>query len=134
MTTNTDPALWTVRPVHGVAGGPDYIVLTKEGQERAFAIGAQVRRGAPTQAFMALTALGGTGTLSERIGTSMRPTPLGHFHMEAWGVLQTLGYVERWYDASGDGVRLTTAGKAAAENGRAEQARLLERCKRAAST
>lgn len=134
MTTaaKTDPALWTSRPLFGVAGGPIVVVLTDYGQARAFSVGAQVRPGRPTEAMMALAATGGSGALSERVGRKLIPTALMRFDMTVWGVLTDLGYCEQWYDASGDGVRLTAAGRAAATNGVAEQGRLLERCRRAA--
>lgn len=131
---NTDPALWTIRPVFGVAGGPDDVVLTQEGMLRAFSVGAQARRGGPAEAMMDLHAAGGSAQLSERTGTKMVPTEMGRRHnMLAWGVLMERGYCERWYDATGDGVRLTASGASAAANGVAEQGRLLERCRRAAT-
>lgn len=133
-TPNTDTALWMVRPMFGPAGGADEIVLTPEGMLRAFAVGAQARRGGPAEAMMALHAAGGSAHLSERTGTKMVPTEMGRSHsMAAWGVLMERGYCERWYDATGDGVRLTTSGVSATANGIAEQGRLLERCRRAAT-
>lgn len=132
-TPNTDPALWTIRPVFGVAGGADEVVLSAEGLNRAFSVGAQVRRGGPAEAMMALHAAGGSAHLCERHGTKMLLTEMGRRHnMSAWGVLIERDYCERWHDATGNGVRLTTAGVAAVTNGITEQARLLERCRRAA--
>lgn len=128
----TDPSLWTTRPVHGVAGGPIEVCLTDEGSERAFAVGAQVRR-TSAGALAELATAGGVGALSERIGSTVRLTHMGRHAMHVWGVLMELGYCERWYDASGDGVRLTDAGRAAVDRGYSEQASLLERCRRAAS-
>ena len=133
MTTNTDPALWTTRPAHGVAGGPLEVVLTEEGRQRAFSVGAQVRRGAPSEALLALVGAGGSALLLERVGTRGSLTTLGKVGMPVWGVLVALGYVEEWHDASGDGVRLTDAGRRAVDSGHREQERLLERCRRAAA-
>lgn len=126
----TDPALWCSIPVFGVAGGPNKIVLSTEEEARAFSVGAQVRQGPAAEALAALFAIGGEGLLSKLDGAKLRRTELGRFDQVAWGHLRALGYVE---SVDRDGVRLTTAGRAAASDGRAEQARLLERCKTAAA-
>lgn len=131
IKANTDTTLWTTRPVHGVAGGPLEVVLTDEGRARAFSVGAQVRCGPPSEALLALAAAGGSSLLSKRDGVRMRNTALGRYDMTAWSVLLALGYCERWYDDSGDGVRMTDAGRVAVADGFAEQGRLLERCRRA---
>lgn len=129
---NTDSALWTIRPVFGIAGGADEVVLSAEGLIRAFSVGAQVRRGGPAEAMMALHAAGGSAHLGVRHGTKMLLTDMGRRHNAlAWGVLMDLGFCELWYELTGDGVRLTAAGVAAVTNGIAEQARLLDRCRRA---
>ena len=126
----TDPALWTRRRVFGVAGGPDEVVLTDEGQARAFSVGARVRRGAPAEALLALHMAGGAGHLSTRDGARLRPTELGRFDQIAWGHLRALGYVESF---DSEGVRLTDLGKRAVLDGFEERVGLLERCKRAAA-
>lgn len=133
MTPSTDPALWTVRRRFGVAGGPDDIVLTDEGNERAFQVGAQVRRGGPAEALEALWSAQGDGYLSVRgEGARIKRTALGRFDQIAWGHLRARGLVESFQDNDGDGVRLTEAGKRAAWEGIEERKRLLERCRRAA--
>jgi len=129
IVTATDPALWTVRPAFGPAGGPDEIYLTTEGMQRAFSVGAQVRRGAPAMALGALALAGGEGVLSTSDGSKLRLTDLGRFDQMAWGHLRALGYVESF---GREGVRLTEKGRTAIASGRDEQTRLLERCKRAA--
>lgn len=126
---NTDPALWNRIPVFGNAGGPDKIVLSREGEERAFSVGAQVRRGPAASALVALGAAGGEGVLSVANGSRLRLTELGRFDQAAWGYLRALGYVESF---DREGVRLTDAGRAAIARGHAEQASLLRRCERAA--
>lgn len=136
-TTKTKPevdqALWTVRPSFGVAGGPDVVVLTDEGNERAFSVGAQVRRGGPAEALCALASGLDSGYLSIRgDGARVRRTSLGRFDQIAWGHLRGLGLVESYSDAVGDGVRLTDSGKRAVAAAYEEQARLLDRCNRAA--
>ena len=128
-----DPCLWTARRRFGVAGGPDEVVLTDEGNAKAFSVGAQVRRGSASEALEALVAAGGQGQLSVRVdGAKYRPTELGRFDQLGWGHLRALGYIcsippdpDR---GIGDGVCLTDAGKRAAENGKEERIRLLERC------
>lgn len=132
MTTTkaTDPALWCSIPVFGVAGGPSKIVLSTEGEARAFSVGAQVRRGPAADALIALSDAGGEGFLSKADGAKLRRTELGRFDQVAWGHLRALGYVESF---DRDGVRLTAEGRRAVANGKEEQARLLERCKSAAS-
>lgn len=133
--TTTDPALWTVRRKFGVAGGPDEIVLTEEGEARAFSVGAQVRRGPAAEALLALWSAQGEGYLSVARGTRLRVTPLGRYDQIAWGILRSLGYVEsvpREEGAHEDGVRLTEAGKRAVWAGLQERRSLLERCRAAA--
>lgn len=132
---STDPALWTVRRRFGVAGGPDEIALTDEGNARAFSVGAQVRRGPAVQALELLWSKQGEGYLSVANGARHKVTDLGRVDQITWGYLRSLGYVESIpsvHGVSGDGVRLTEAGKRAAWNGIQERKQLLERCKRAA--
>lgn len=129
----TDTALWTVRPVFCPAGGPDEIVLTAEGNARAFSVGAQVRRGGPAEALEALS-LSADGYLSVRHGARLRRTDLGRFDQIAWGRLRVLGYVESFQDDGGDGVRLTDAGSVAVARGVQERRYLLDRCRAAAAT
>ena len=124
---NTDPTLWTARPVFGVAGGPVEIVLTDEGNQRAFSVGSKVRRGGPAEALEALWAAQGHGHLSVRTGLGL--TKLGLFDQVAWGHLRAKGYVESFQDEHGDGVRLTEAGKQAAWAGIEERKYLLDRCR-----
>jgi hypothetical protein len=134
-TPKTDPALWTVRRKFGVAGGPDEIALTEEGEARAFSVGAQVRRGPAAEALLALWSAQGEGYLSTARGSRLQVTPLGRYDQIAWGHLRSLGYVEsipREEGAHEDGVRLTEAGKAAAWAGILEQRSLLARCHDAA--
>lgn len=127
----TDRALWTRRPVFGVAGGPLEVVLTSEGRERAFAVGAQVRKGPAVHAIEALAA--GDGYLSLRDGSRLSLSDLGRrFDAVTWGYLRALGMVESFQDDRGDGVRLTDAGRVALVDGLAERERLLARCRRAA--
>ncbi len=133
---STDPALWTVRPQFGVAGGPDEIALTQEGEERAFSVGAQVRRGPAARALLDLWCARGIGRLSTRLGSRLTPTELGRYDQIVWGYLRELGYVESIPSEPGvheDGVRLTAAGRAAAYAGIQQQAALLARCRRAAA-
>ena len=129
----TDPALWTVRRVFGVAGGADEIVLTDAGNARAFSVGAQVRRGPASEALEALWSVRGEGYLAVRDGARIKRTELGRFDQIAWGRLRELGYVVSFQDDHGDGVRLTEAGKRAAWNGVQERGRLLDRCRAAAA-
>ena len=131
----TDPALWSARPRFGVAGGPVEIVLTDEGDMRAFSVGAAVRRGGPAEALSALWSAQGEGHLSVRgEGARIKRTELGRYDQVAWGYLRVRGLVESFQDDQGDGVRLTEAGKRAAWDGCQERERLLERCKGAAKT
>jgi len=131
---STDPALWTFRRAFGVAGGPDEIVLTEEGNDRAFSVGAQVKRGAPAKALEMLWAAFGEGYLSVRgEGARWKRTDLGRFDQIAWGYLRVRGLVESFHDDNGDGVRLTEEGKRRAWSGVEERRHLLERCKRAAA-
>lgn len=134
---STDTSLWTVRRRFGSAGGPDEIVLTKEGNERAFSVGAKVRRGPSALALEALWAQQGEGALSVRRPGSakLELTALGRFDQVAWGHLRALGYVVSVPPEPGvreDGVSLTEAGKLAAWAGIQERASLLERCHKAA--
>ena len=129
---STDPALWTRRPVFGVAGGPIEVVLTDEGDSRAFSVGAQVRRGGPAEALEALWIAGGEGHLTVRgDGARLKRTELGRFDQIAWGHLKSLGLVGAFQDHLGDGVRLTDAGRRAAQGGAEERTRLLARCRSA---
>lgn len=131
---STDPALWTTRRAFGVAGGPDKIVLTDEGRERAFSVGAKVRRGATAKALEALWSTQGEGHLSVRgEGARIKRTDLGRFDQVAWCHLKARGLVESFQDSDGDGVRLTEAGKRAAWEGVQERERLLARCRQAAA-
>lgn len=131
---STDPALWTTRPVFGVAGGPVEVVLTDEGRSRAFSIGAQVRSGGPAEALEALWVAGGEGHLVVRgDGARLHLTDLGRLGQVAWGHLRSLGLVTSFQDHLGDGARLTDAGRRAAQDGVEERARLLDRCRRVAA-
>lgn len=133
MTVSTDAALWTRRPAFGVAGGPDEIVLTSEGEMRAFSVGASIRRGGPAEALLALWASQGEGILSVRNGARMTRTELGRHDQVAWGHLRARGLVESFQDAHGnDGVRLTDAGGRACRDGADERTYLLDRCRQAA--
>jgi len=130
---NTDPSLWLTRPVFGPAGGPVEIVLTDEGDMRAFSVGAAVRRNGPAEALSALWSAHGEGHLSVRgAGASIKRTELGRFDQVAWGHLRARGLVESFQDDQGDGVRLTEAGKRAAWDGCQARRHLLDRCRRAA--
>lgn len=129
---NTDPSLWSARPRFGAAGGPVEIVLTDEGDMRAFSVGAAVCRGGPAEALSALWSAQGEGYLSVRgEGARIKRTELGRYDQVAWGYLRVRGLVESFQDEQGDGVRLTEAGKRAAWDGCRERERLLERCRRA---
>ena len=125
----TDPALWTVRRRFGVAGGPDEVVLTDEGNARAFSVGAQCRAGKPSQALKLLADVGGAGQFSTRSGSRLTPTDLIRFDSGVWSYLRERGYVE---SMPPEGVRLTEAGRRAVQGGLEEQKRLLVRCKQAA--
>ena len=135
---STDPALWTVRRVFGVAGGPNEVVLTDEGNARAFAVGAQVKPGDPGRALERLFAMGGEGELCSVVPghtSQLTLTDLGRFHAEVWTYLAGLGYVEPVSaepGVRGEAVRLTTAGRWAVARGFAERASLLARCQDAA--
>ena len=130
---NTDPTLWTARSVFGAAGGPVEIVLTDEGDMRAFSVGAAVRRGGPAEALSALWSAQGEGHLSVRgEGARIKRTELGRFDQIAWTHLRARGLVESFQDDQGDGVRLTEAGKRAAWDGCQARRHLLDRCRRAA--
>lgn len=131
MRGSVDPALWTVRRVFGVAGGPDEIVLTAAGSERAFSVGAQVKPGAPARALEALATHGGVAALAEKRGSKHLLTQMGRdFDNVVWGYLREKGYVESFYAEGEDGVRLTPAGRRAVERGYEERADLLERVRR----
>ena len=126
----TDPDLWTTRPVFGPAGGCDEIVLSAEGDARAFSVGAGVRRGGPAEALSALWSVRGEGYLSVRKGGArIERADLGRFDQVAWGYLRDRGLVESFHDSAGDGVRLTGDGKRAAADGTQERLRLLARCR-----
>ena len=130
---NTDPTLWTARPVFGAAGGPVEIVLTDEGDMRAFSVGAAISRGGPAEALSALWSTQGEAYLSVRgEGARIKRTELGRFDQIAWGHLRARGLVESFHDEHGDGVRLTEAGKRAAWGGCQARNHLLDRCRRAA--
>ena len=74
----TDPALWEIRPKFGVAGGPDELALTDEGEARAYAVGARIRQGAWTSALEALSQAQGRGRLEERsVGARIKRTSRG---------------------------------------------------------
>jgi hypothetical protein len=128
----TDPALWTVQPRFGPAGGPDEVILTEEGEQRAFAVGAQIRRGPGADALEALWSARGEGYLLVRSeGARVRRTDLGRFDQVAWGYLIARELVESFQDECGDGVRLTDAGQRAASAGIEERHHLIDRCRRA---
>lgn len=135
-TRNIDPALWTLRRVFGPAGGPDEVVLTGAGQICAFSFGAQVRRGGPAEALLALTMVpGGKAYLSylcQHTGAARYElTDLGiRFDQIVWGFLRYREYVESFRDEHGGGVCMTESGRVAASRGLAECSILLERCRR----
>lgn len=134
MNGTVDTALWRVAPRFGGAGGPMAHELTEAGLARAFAAGAKVREGDAARALETLASLGGTAAIETRRGARLELTELGRrFTALAWGTLRALGYVETIYaDATtGQGVRLTEAGRVAVENGQAERARLLARIRAA---
>jgi hypothetical protein len=132
--SKTDPTIWTMLPVFGVAGGPLEVALTAEGNARAFSVGAQVRRGAPAEALEAIHAAGGAGYLSCRgEGSRIRRTDLGRFDQVTWGRLRVLGLIESFQDEHGDGVRLTAGGRSAVAQGFEERVHALERCRRVAA-
>jgi hypothetical protein len=126
----TDPSLWTTRRKFGVAGGPSEVVLTDEGDARAFSVGAQVRRA--HGAALELLASRGEGQFSNpRPGSARHDvTDLGRFDQITWGYLREKGYAEA---LAPNGIRITPRGRTAAERGIEERARLLDRCRAAAS-
>ncbi len=127
--SNTDPALWTKRPAFGVAGGPLVVVLTREGEVRAFAVGAQVR----VDMAPALEAVAKSdGYLSRRDGHRLNLTDLGRYDQITWGHLRNLGLVVSFQNEQGDGVSLTEQGCRAVRAGVLERASLLRRCRIAA--
>lgn len=128
----TDPSLWEIRPKFGVAGGPDVVALTDEGEARAYAVGSRIRQGAYTSALEALWQTQGRGLLQRRDGARMKLTPLGEYDGLVWGYLIARGLVESFCDDQGDGVQLTEKGERAHRAGEEERARLLARCRRAA--
>lgn len=137
LRLSTDTALWTVRRRFGPAGGPDEVVLSDEGLERAFSVGAKVRRGSCARALEALWSQEGEGDLSVRVPGSAKLslTRLGRFDQVVWGHLRALGYVVSIAPEPGvreEGVRLTERGKQAAWAGIQERKSLLERCRKAA--
>jgi hypothetical protein len=133
MTTATDPALWTIVRAFGPAGGPDEVALTDEGLDRAFSVGAQVRRGGPSEALEALWNSEGEGYLSVRgEGAHIKRTELGLYDQIVWGHLRALGMAESFRDDHGDGMRLTETGNRAALAGIVERYDLLARCRNAA--
>jgi hypothetical protein len=133
LEEDTDHALWTVRRKFAAAGGPDEITLTEEGNARAFAVGAKIKRGASAEALEALWSAVGEGYLSVRgEGARMKRTVLGRFDQIAWGYLKVRGLVEAFQDEKGDGVRLTEEGKRRVWDGLEERRYLLDRCCRAA--
>lgn len=127
-----DPALWEIRPKFGVAGGPDELVLTEEGDERAYSVGACIRRGPWSAALEELWHAQGRGHTKLRFGARINCTHLGRFNAIVWGYLMARGLVESFRDAQGDGVQLTEKGERAHRAGEEERERLLKRCRRAA--
>ncbi len=129
---STDPALWT--DSYDLSRAERVVALTREGRERAFAVGAQVRHGAPVRALLALVTAGGSGALTRRDGARLYLTDLGRLGALVWGYLGELGLTVRTGEQHHETVALTDAGRAAVARGYAEQESLLERCRRAAST
>lgn len=127
---STDPALWT--DSYDLSRAASVVSLTREGRERAFSVGAQVRPGEPVRALMALAALGGFGAIERREGSRISMTELGR-HTLGLAYLTDHGLVEL-VTGEARSVRLTGAGAAAVKRGYAEQEHLLERCRHAAST
>lgn len=123
---DVDDALWTIQRKFGVAGGPDELVLTREGLDRAWSVGAKVKQGPASKALELLWAMGGEGQLIKWHGSKGTNTELGSFDEIAWGRLRSLGYVESF---ERDGVRLTELGRLACKNGNEERVRLLLRCR-----
>ena len=129
----TDPALWTIRPKFGCAGGPDVLALTDEGEGRAYSVGARIRSGPQSAALEALAQAQGRGRLDVRSeGARIKHTHLGEYDALVWGYLIARGLVESFHDDVGDGVQLTEKGERAHRAGVEERERLLERCRRAA--
>ncbi len=128
----TDPALWT--DSYDIARAGRVVRLTQEGRERAFAVGAQVRHGAPVRALLALVGAGGSGALTRRAGSRLYLTDLGRLGALVWGYLGELGLTVRSGEQHHEIVQLTDAGRAAVARGYAEQESLLERCRRAAAS
>jgi len=129
----TDPALWTIRPKFGVAGGPDVVALTDEGHARAYSVGARIRQGKHASALEALWCAQGRGRLEVLgVGARIKRTRLGEFDALAWGYLIARGLVESFHDDIGDGVQLTEKGERAHRSGEEERVRLLARCRHAA--
>ena len=62
---SVDPELWKKSPRFGVAGGPETLMLTEEGEARVFSVGAKVRQGPSADALRALAARGGEAFLEE---------------------------------------------------------------------
>ena len=125
---STDPSLWTTRRTFGPAGGPDVIVLTDEGNARAFSVGAQVKR--VHAAALQLLAERGEGQFStRRLGSARHDvTDLGRVDQITWGYLREKGYAE---SVAPNGIRITPAGRVAYVRGIAERASLLARCRAA---
>jgi hypothetical protein len=109
-------------------------VLSDEGNARAYAVGARIRRGVWTSALEALWQANGRGALEVRsVGARIRRTRLGEYDGLVWSYLAARGLVEFFKDAeNNDGVQLTEKGEQAHRAGEDERARLLERCRRAA--
>jgi hypothetical protein len=123
-----DPALWVSRPAFGHAGGPFEIVLTDAGRLRAWAVGAQVRQGAPAKALAELHALGGEVLYTARGGYRLSPGPFAreHDHLTL-SYLRSLGYIEIESHSGGESLRLTAQGRAACARSIAETESLLAR-------
>jgi len=125
---DVDDALWTIQRKFGVAGGPDELVLTQEGMDRAWSVGAQVKQGRASKALELLWTMGGEGVKQKfyGYGNKSQLTQLGEFSEIVWGELRALGYVESF---DREGVRLTEAGRRACKNGIQQREYLLRRCR-----
>lgn len=123
---DVDDALWTIQRKFGVAGGPDELVLTQEGLDRAWSVGARVKQGPASKALELLWTLGGEGQLIEWHGSKGTLTRLGEFDEMAWAKLRQLGYVESF---GRDGVRLTYDGRWACKWGSEQREFLLRKCR-----